>query len=138
MDNIIEAFLSWQFLFFCLAIYAVVYVIRTFAEYLMANWAFAAKESKLWRDAILPTLPIILGQLGALSFVKYPYPEGFSSRGGRIAFGLVAGFSANFVARIYKSFLSNKITGLTSKVSSMVKGTSTNSTNAEDSINKDQ
>lgn len=116
MDNFFQAFLSWQFLFFCLAIGAVVYVLRIVMEYLMVNWAAAAKESKLWRDLVLPILPILLGQIAALCITQYPYPEGFSSKGGRLVFGLVAGFSSGLIVRLYRSFLSNRIASLTNKI----------------------
>jgi len=122
MDTILEAFLTWQFLFFCIAIGAVVFVMRVIAEYVMANWAAAAKESKLWRDLILPILPILLGQAAALLISQYPYPVGFTSQGGRLIFGLVAGFSSGLVVRLYRSFLSSKIADLTGKVAAAMKG----------------
>jgi hypothetical protein len=116
MDTILEAFLSWQFLFFCIAIGAVVFVIRQVAEYAMANWRSKAKESKLWRDLALPILPIVLGQVAALLIKQYPYPEGFSSTGGRLVFGLVAGFSSGLVVRLYRSFLSSKVAEYGTKI----------------------
>ncbi len=115
MDTILQAFLSWQFLFFCLAIGAVVFVIRQVVEYWMENgwplkqWAAAHKDAKLWRGLILPILPILLGQAGALLAKGYPYPEGFSSTSGRVVFGLVAGFTSGLIVRLFRSFLSDKI-----------------------------
>lgn len=115
MDALIQAFLSWQFLFFCLAIGAVIFVIRRVVEYGMENWwplknwNAANKEAKLWRSLILPILPIVLGQVGALVAKNYPYPEGFSSTSGRIVFGLVAGFTSGLVVRVFRSFLSDKV-----------------------------
>lgn len=115
MDTVIHAFLSWQFLFFCLAIGAVIFVIRQVVEYGMENWwplkqwKAAHKEAKLWRGLILPILPILLGQVGALLAKSYPYPEGFSSTSGRVVFGLVAGFTSGLVVRLFRSFLSDKV-----------------------------
>lgn len=115
MDALIQAFLSWQFLFFCLAIGAVIFVIRQVVEYGMENWwplkqwKAANKEAKLWRGLILPILPIVLGQVGALLAKSYPYPEGFSSTSGRIVFGLVAGFTSGLIVRLFRSFLSDKV-----------------------------
>ena len=115
MDTLIQAFLTWQFLFFCLAIGAVVFVIRQVVEYGMENWwplkqwKAAHKDAKLWRGLILPILPILLGQGGALLAKAYPYPEGFSSTSGRVVFGLVAGFTSGLIVRLFKSFLSDKI-----------------------------
>ena len=115
MDTVIQAFLSWQFLFFCLAIGAVVFVIRQVVEYGMENWwplkqwKAANKDAKLWRSLILPILPIALGQIGALLATHYPYPVGFSSISGRVVFGLVAGFTSGLIVRVFKSFFSDKI-----------------------------
>jgi len=115
MDTLIHAFLSWQFLFFCLAIGAVIFVVRQVVEYGMENWwplkqwKAAHKDAKLWRGLILPILPILLGQAGALLAKGYPYPEGFSSTSGRIVFGLVAGFTSGLIVRLFRSFLSDKV-----------------------------
>lgn len=127
MDTILQAFLSWQFLAFALAVGAVVFVIRQFFEYWMAtwwplkDWAAANKESKLWRGLILPILPVILGQVGALLAVNYPYPEGFGSTSGRLVWGLVAGFTSGMFVRLYRSFLASKTAEFADKVSSFVK-----------------
>lgn len=126
MDTVIEAFLSWQFLFFCLAIGAVVFVIRQIAEYWMKNWwplkqwKAANKQAKLWRDLILPILPILLGQAAALLATGYPYPEGFSTLSGRIAFGLVAGFTSGLVVRLFKSFFAGKMAEYGEKVNAFL------------------
>ena len=115
MDTVIHGFLSLQFLFFCLAIGAVIFVVRQVVEYGMENWwplkqwNAANKDAKLWRGLILPILPILLGQVGALLVKGYPYPEGFSSTGGRVVFGLVAGFTSGLVVRLFRSFLSDKV-----------------------------
>lgn len=122
MDAVIQAFLSWQFLFFCLAIGAVVFVIRQVVEYGMENWwplkqwKAAHKDAKLWRGLILPILPIILGQVGALLAKEYPYPEGFSSTSGRLVFGLVAGFTSGLIVRLFRSFLSDKVNKFTNNI----------------------
>lgn len=136
MDSIFQAFLNFQFLFFCIAIGAVVFILRIVAEYMMANWASAAKESKLWRDLILPILPILLGQFGAFFFKSYPYPEGFNSNGGRVVFGLVAGFSSGLIVRLYRSFLSSKVSEITGKI--MGKTEDDPGASVRDTINKDQ
>lgn len=115
MDTLLQAFLSWQFLFFCLAIGAVIFVIRQVVEYGMENWwplkqwTAAHRDAKLWRNLILPILPILLGQGAALLAKGYPYPEGFSSTSGRVVFGLVAGFTSGLVVRLFRSFLGDKV-----------------------------
>lgn len=133
MDTILSALLSWQFLFFCIAIGAVVFVIKLVVEYAMVNWwplkqwEAAHKESKIWRGLILPILPIALGLAAALLIKQYPYPEGFTSGGAKVVFGLVSGFSSSLIVRLYKSFLSSKVSEFAVKVSSMVKPTTTTS-----------
>lgn len=127
MDTILQAFLSWQFLAFALAIGAVVFVIRQLVEFWMANWwplkqwSAANKDSKVWRGLVLPILPILLGQGAALLLHNYPYPEGFSTTGGRVVFGLVAGFTSGLFVRLYKSFLASKTAEFSEKISSFVK-----------------
>lgn len=154
MDTILQAFLSWQFLAFALAIGAVVFVIRQIVEYGMENWwplkqwKQANKEAKLWRGLILPILPVLLGQVAAYFAVNYPYPEGFSSTSGRFAFGLVAGFTSGMFVRLYRSFLASKTVELREKVSSFLKTQNGQSSDLEEdkeleeivreSINKDQ
>jgi predicted PurR-regulated permease PerM len=126
MDTVLHAFLSWQFLFFCLAIGAVVFVVRKLVEYGMDNWwplkqwKKAHKDAKLWRSLILPILPILLGQAGALFAKAYPYPEGFSSTSGRLVFGLVAGFTSGLIVRLYMSFLSSKVSEYSERLTSVV------------------
>jgi hypothetical protein len=103
-----QALFSWQFLLFCLAIAAIIFVIRRFAEYAMENWASAAKESKLWKELILPILPVLIGPVAAFFAKKYPFPDGLNSISARIAFGLVAGLLSGLVYRVLKSMLSYK------------------------------
>lgn len=122
MENILQAFFSWQFLFFCLALGAVVFVIRKVVEYWMENWwplknwTAANKDAKLWRELILPILPIILGQVAAIYAVQYPYPQDFKTLSGRMVFGLVAGFTSGLLVRIYRAFLSTKLNDFVSKL----------------------
>lgn len=108
MDTIFQALFSWQFLLFCLAIAAVLFVIRRVAEYAMANWKSAAKESKVWKELILPILPVFLGPVAAFFAKQYPYPDGLTSNSARVAFGLVAGLLSGLVYRVLKSMLTYK------------------------------
>jgi len=121
MDTILQAFLSWQFLAFSLSIGAIIYVIRQVVEYAMIHWwplkqwKAANKQSKVWRALILPILPILLG--GASFFITtYPYPEGFNTSAGRLAFGLVAGFTSGMFVRLYNSFLASSIADFAQKI----------------------
>ena len=122
MDALIQAFLSWQFLFFCLAIGAVVFVFRKLVEYAMENWYpfnrldRVNENSKLWRELILPISPIIFGQIAGMLADEYPYPEGFNSVSGRIVFGLVAGFSSGLIVKLYNSFIASKVSDFSEKI----------------------
>ena len=115
MDTVLQTLLSWQFVLFCLALAAMVFVLRKIAEYAMANWA-AAKDSKLWKDLLLPILPIVLGPVAAFFAKRYPYPENLQSPSGRMAFGLVAGLLSGLVYRIIKSVLASKLPALLNKL----------------------
>lgn len=68
-----------------------------------------AKNSKLWKDLILPILPVILGPAAAYLAHQYPYPGGLTSGSARVAFGLVAGLLSGLVYRVLKSMLGYKI-----------------------------
>ena len=127
MDTILHAFLSWQFLFFCIALGAAVFVIRQVVEYAMKNWwplkgwAAANSKAKVWRDLILPIMPIVLGQVAALVAHQYPYPEGFSTVSGRVVFGLVAGFSSGLIVKLYKSFLASTVADYAARIKDAAK-----------------
>ena len=116
MDAVLQALLSWQFVLFCLAISAIVFVVRKFVEYAMENWASVAKESKLWKELILPILPIMLGTVCALLAKRYPYPDGLTTISARMAFGLVAGLLSGLVYRVVKGTLTSKLSGLISSL----------------------
>lgn len=117
MDTIFQALLSWQFLFFCLAIAAFTFVTRKIVEFILDNPKVpASKTSKLWRDVVLPTLPVIAGCVSALFAKHYPYPDGLNSNSGRIAFGLVAGLFSGLVYRMVNSFITTKITSIEQSV----------------------
>lgn len=154
MDTILQAFLSWQFLFFCIAIGAIVFVIRQVVEYAMENWwplkgwVAANSNAKVWRELLLPILPIVMGPAITFFATGYPYPEGFTGNSSRIIFGLVAGFSSGLIVKLYNSFLSSKVAEFASKITSAVAPTSPAPPPAQDdqsleqsvrdSINKDQ
>lgn len=109
MDTMFQALFSWQFLLFCLAIAAVLFVIRRIFEYAMVNWKMEAHNSKLWKELILPIFPVFLGPTAAFLAKQYPFPNGLTSASARIAFGLVAGLLSGLVYRVLKSALGYKI-----------------------------
>jgi hypothetical protein len=101
MDQLLMTLLSWQFLLFCLGLAAVTEVIRRFVEYFEKD----VKDLKLWHDLILPISPVFLGALFAGFISMYPYPEGITSAGARVIFGLVSGLLSGFIYRALKAFI---------------------------------
>jgi len=108
MDPILQTLLSWQFVIFSMAIAAVMFVLRTLAEYAMSNWASAAKESKLWNDLLLPILPVIVGPAAAVLIKAFPYPDCLTTSSSRFIFGLVAGLLSTLLYRVFKALLLQK------------------------------
>lgn len=122
MDTFFQAIFSWQFLLFCLAVSAIVFVLRQVVEFVLDNPKVpASKTSKVWKELVLPILPVFLGVGFALLAKNYPYPEGLTSSSGRLAFGLVGGLSSGLIYRLYKSFLGAQVKSLSNKVSKLVK-----------------
>lgn len=106
MNSSIEAIFSLPFLFFCLSIFAISGVIRKIVEFFIKSKY--TKILKIWKELILPILPMFVGLLLAL-VSEYPYPEGWESSSSRFIFGLVAGLSSGLVYRVVKSFASSKL-----------------------------
>ena len=102
MDPILGMFLSWQFIVFGLAIAAVMFVIRTVVE-------FYVKNSKVWKDLILPILPVLIGGLSSVLISSYPYPNELTSVGSRAVFGFVAGLLSGLMYRVIKSLIQQRI-----------------------------
>lgn len=119
MDTLLQAILSWQFLIFCLAIFAITFVLRTIVEYFISNYTSFTKEAKLWNQVVLPILPILIGAVSAVLAKQYPFPEDLHSISGRLAFGLVAGLSCGPVYKLYNALLSSKISELFSKINAV-------------------
>lgn len=109
MDPILQTLLSWQFILFSLSISAVVFVVKTVAEYLMSTYAVLAKESAVWNKLILPILPIVWGGLLGFIFRRFPYPDALTHAGDRIMFGLVSGLLSTFIYSVVKGLLGQKI-----------------------------
>jgi uncharacterized membrane protein HdeD (DUF308 family) len=111
MDMIIQALLSWQFVLLCLAIAALVYLVRQIVEYQLIK--YNDKDSNLWNNLLLPILPIILGIIVGV-FLKDPYPDVIKTESARIIFGLNAGFLSGLVYRVIKGTLISKVSGIES------------------------
>jgi hypothetical protein len=113
MDPILQVLFSWQFVLFSLAVATVVYVFRVIIEYIISSWfKIDPKKPQWWNDLILPIAPVVTGVLGGMFFKSFPYPNGLTTQGDRIVFGLVAGLLSTLVYRVFKSLLYQKIQGI--------------------------
>jgi len=105
MDAILQLFITWQFLFFGLAVATIMYVIRIILEFAFPIFI----KSIVWTNLILPLLPVFLGLFGSLLLTSFPYPDGLVSTENRGIFGLVAGLLSTLLYRVVKSLLIQKI-----------------------------
>lgn len=92
-------------LIFCLALAAVTAGIRRIVAYASASFA----ASHLWKNLLLPILPVALGAVIAMLATKLPVPEGFESTSGRVSLGAVAGLFSAAVYRWVKAAINAKI-----------------------------
>ena len=112
MDPILAVLFGWQFVLFSLAVATVMYVIRIIVDYVLTNYKIDPSKPKLWNDLIMPILPVILGTLAGIFFTSFPYPDGLTTRGDRIIFGLVAGLLSTLLYRVFKALLYQKMQAL--------------------------
>jgi hypothetical protein len=103
-DTVLESLFSIQTIVFAVVIYLQVLIFRKLIETAASKVAYIFPDKwepfwvELWREWILPAIPVIFGGLTSYLVVQYPYPEVFaSSDAGRIFFGLVAGLAAAYV-----------------------------------------
>jgi hypothetical protein len=108
MDSIVQVLLSWQLVFFGLAVSAIVYVLRIVVGYFIGLKG-DPKASKLWNGLLLPILPVTIGALIASCIKSFPYPEGLVTKPDRFLFGLVAGLLSGLFYRVIKSMIADKI-----------------------------
>lgn len=112
MDPILQVLLSWQFVLFSLAVAAVMYVIRIIVEFIFIEFKIDPKKPQWWNDLVMPILPVVIGCLGAIGVTSFPYPDGLTTKGARIVFGLVAGLLSTLLYRVFKALLYQKIQDL--------------------------
>lgn len=114
MDSILSIIFGWQLIIFCLAISAIVFLLRAAVEYTLSN--YKVQHSKLWTELVLPILPILVGLISALSLSSFPYPPELNNASSRGIFGLVAGFFSELVYRIIKGLLVKKFNITTEQI----------------------
>jgi hypothetical protein len=112
MDNVLQALLSWQFVFFALAIAAMTFVIRKVVEFTIDHPGIPTgsmtKEDRFWKELVLPISPVLLGGVVGFLAQMYPFPEGIVSASARVVFGMVAGLLSGLLYRIVKGTLVSK------------------------------
>lgn len=113
MDNVLQALLSWQFVFFALAIAAMTFVLKKVVEFAIDSPSIPTggmtKENRFWRELVLPIAPVLMGAGAGFFAHMYPFPEGISSASARIAFGMVAGLLSGLLYRVVKGTLASKL-----------------------------
>lgn len=112
MDNAISALLSVNFVFFCLMIAGITWILRNLAEHLFRKYNVA--EHSIWREVILPGLPVVLGMLVALFATKYPYGMPVAYVSFRVVYGTAAGLLSATVFRAIRAWIKNFIKSKTS------------------------
>ena len=121
MDNVLQALLSWQFVFFALAIAAMTFVLKKVVEFAVDSpnipTGSMTKENRFWKELVLPISPVIMGTLVGLFAKMYPFPEGIESSSARITFGMVAGLLSGLLYRIIKGALASKLSAVTGSAS---------------------
>ena len=62
MDNVLQALLSWQFVFFALAVAAMTFVVKTVVEFAVDSpnipTGNMTKENRFWKELVLPISPV--------------------------------------------------------------------------------
>ncbi len=109
MNEFLAIFLTWQFVILSVSIYAAIHIIRVLVEYfILNNPRFPGSvNSRLWRDLILPLLPIVLG-IGFVFIAKsFPYPAILTEMYSRALFSMVAGLLSSTIFRVIKALLNN-------------------------------
>ena len=117
MPDLVEALLTPTFIFLCLGIAALTYILRKGIDYILSNPKIqASPNSKIWKDVILPAFPIIIGALIMYFNKNYPLPKELEH--GRVLYGLCAGLFSGLVYRIIKSLVGAKDTSPTKDANS--------------------
>lgn len=84
--------LSFDFVLFCVAVAAIMFVVRKLVEFVLQ----AARTNHVWRGLVLPLLPIAVG-------VGLAHVEGKG-----ILIGLAGGLLSGVVYRVVKEFLNKQ------------------------------
>lgn len=88
----------WPSLLFSAGIFFLTLFLRKMVEAFEPRLAW----SSLWRDKLLPVLPIVLGALAGGLTRNYPYPPGIVAAVPRIFFGIGMGGVSSWLYKIVK------------------------------------
>jgi hypothetical protein len=106
VDDILKVLFGLPFIFFCLAISAVTVVLRKVIEYILENPRVpTSKNSKIWKELVLPIAPVVIGPVWAFLAPTYPFSEHLTTGNARVIIGLVAGLFSGLVYRVVKAFV---------------------------------
>lgn len=93
----------WSLLF-CLFVAFAVMLVRKVVERVWAG----ARANWWWNEVVLYVLPMALGALTAMVFIKYPFPALVTAHSTRFVYGVVCGGFSGFVYKMAKSVLKKK------------------------------
>ncbi|MFA5758016.1 MAG: hypothetical protein WC942_01365 [Clostridia bacterium] len=109
MESALLSIFSLVFFVFSFGIGLTVAIVRIISERLWKKLEIVIPDRfesfllDIWKEWVLPALPIILGVLGAYFLSDYPFPSEFaSSNSGRVFFGIIAGYFSKDVYRFAK------------------------------------
>lgn len=108
MEKIFEILFSWHLIMFCLSVSAITFVFKKFVTYGVKKVAFLKKFHDFWFQALMPTVPVLIGGCVAYFMKNYPYPPEVTETSGRLFFGFVAGMFSGLVYKVIKSFIIKK------------------------------
>lgn len=119
-DTIItDGFLLIPTLFFALGCWVITYLLRRVLETavpkLKDTAPYETKLAEWWGEVILPTMPALIGVIGAL-ILKGVVVEGyriipvmFSSWQGAVLYGVVVGFFCSLIYKAFKKMFFNRL-----------------------------
>jgi hypothetical protein len=143
MEGILTNFFSAETLVFCVVIALSVLITRHLVEGAAKGIAKMFPDKwepfwiALWRENILPYLPVGMGGLLGWMVDAYPYPESFSATvTARIFFGIVCGLASGLVYRhvkqLARKMMPEKVEELEEKVGELPDSLTGNGDDDED------
>jgi hypothetical protein len=100
--ELLDLFLSYNFILLSLAISAIVYMIRILVDLFWDN-----NDNKYWK-ASLNIMPILIGALLGLVCGKFAFPAEIVSISSKVLFSIVAGLFSSSVYALIKKLIESK------------------------------